>query len=154
MRVSRAAGPLLTMFVWMVLSGWAAIPAHAVARNVTKDVETVLLDQVDAWNRGDIEAFMHGYKNSPDTTFIGKTVEHGYQMILDRYRKAYASHEAMGTLEFSDLDVRMLGDEHAVVTGKFHLARTAAGGGEASGLFSLVFEKTPQGWRIILDHTS
>ena len=60
----------------------------------------------------------------------------------------------MGHLEFTELDVRMLGADHAVVTGHFHLARSAAGGGDASGIFSLVFEKEATGWKIILDHTS
>jgi ketosteroid isomerase-like protein len=48
----------------------------------------------------------------------------------------------------------MLGKDYAAVTGKFHLARTEGGGGEASGIFSLIFEREPDGWRIILDHTS
>jgi ketosteroid isomerase-like protein len=47
-----------------------------------------------------------------------------------------------------------LGANYAVVTGKFHLARTVAGGGDAQGIFSLVWEKTAEGWKIILDHTS
>jgi uncharacterized protein (TIGR02246 family) len=123
----------------------------------TKDaaaIEQVLFDQQAAWNRGDIDAFMHGYKDSPDTTFIGKTISHGYQPILERYKKGYASRAAMGTLDFSDITVRMLGDNHAVVTGRYHLARTAEGGGDASGIFSLVFERETGGWQIILDHTS
>lgn len=120
----------------------------------THAIEQVLYDQAAAWNAGDVETFMHGYQNSPETTFIGKTIATGYQSILDRYRKAYATHDAMGKLSFSDLKVRMLGKDHAVVTGKFHLTRTAAGGGDASGVYSLVFEKEPEGWRIILDHTT
>jgi uncharacterized protein (TIGR02246 family) len=117
-------------------------------------IRQVLVTQQAAWNRGDVVAFMHGYDDSPRTTFIGKTVEHGYQKILDRYQRAYATREAMGHLDFTNLDVRMLGENHAVVTGQFHLARSAAGGGDASGIFSLVFEKTAAGWKIILDHTS
>lgn len=117
-------------------------------------IRHVLATQEAAWNRGDVVAFMHGYEDSPQTTFIGKTVEHGYQRILARYQRAYATHEAMGHLDFSGLEVRMLGDNHAVVTGRFHLTRSAGGGGDASGVFSLVFEKTPAGWKIILDHTS
>jgi len=123
----------------------------------TKDtaaIEQVLHDQEASWNRGDIETFMQGYKDSPDTTFIGKTISHGYQPILERYKKGYATREAMGTLDFSEITVRMLGSDYAVVTGRFHLARTAAGGGEARGIFSLIFEKESDGWRIILDHTS
>jgi ketosteroid isomerase-like protein len=135
----------------------ATAPAQNPAENSGKDataIKQVLADQQSAWNRGDIDIFMHGYKNSPDTTFIGKTVEHGYTLILARYQKSFATRDAMGTLDFSDLAVKMLGRNHAVVTGKFHLARTPAGGGDASGVFSLIFERGSQGWKIILDHTT
>jgi ketosteroid isomerase-like protein len=119
----------------------------------TGPILQVLADQQNAWNNGDIVTFMHGYNDSPDTTFIGKTIEKGYQPILARYQRNYATRDAMGILKFSDLSVRMLGPDHAVVTGHFHLARTAAGGGDAQGIFSLVFEKESDGWKIILDHT-
>lgn len=117
-------------------------------------INKVLHDQEMAWNKGDVEDFMHGYKNSPDTTFIGKTIAHGYQPILKRYKSAYANSDAMGRLAFSELDVRMLGPDHAVVVGKYHLTRTAAGGGDASGIYSLILEREPEGWRIIVDHTT
>ncbi len=133
----------------------AASPSRLAAQGAPATAVPQLMHrQVEAWNRGDVEAFMHAYEDSAQTTFIGKTVEHGYAMILARYRRGYPTKEAMGTLEFSDLNVRMLGPQYAVVTGRFHLARTAAGGGEASGVFSLVWEKTSAGWKIILDHTS
>lgn len=117
-------------------------------------IQQVLKDQAAAWNAGDIVTFMRAYKDSPDTTFIGKSVAHGYAPILERYKKAYASKDAMGTLDFSDIAVRELDANYAVVTGKFHLARNAAGGGDVSGIFSLVWERTPEGWKIILDHSS
>jgi uncharacterized protein (TIGR02246 family) len=117
-------------------------------------IKQVFNDQVAAWNRGDVETFMHGYKNSPDTTFIGKTVAYGYQPILARYKTAYSTPAAMGKLDFSEFAVRFLGSNYAVATGKYHLARTDAGGGEASGIFSTILEREPEGWRIILDHTS
>lgn len=126
----------------------------AVFAQESAGIEQVLHDQQDAWNKGDIDDFMHGYKNSPDTTFIGKTIAHGYQPILERYKKAYSNPDAMGKLAFSEVDVRMLGPDHAVVVGKFHLTRNAAGGGDASGIYSLIFEREPEGWRIILDHSS
>jgi len=117
-------------------------------------IQQILRDQADAWNRGDVEAFMHAYKDAPDTTFIGKSIQRGYLPILERYKKAYPNKDAMGTLDFSEIAVRELGADHAVVTGRFHLSRNTAGGGDASGIFSLIWEKTPQGWKIILDHTS
>lgn len=135
----------------LVLAG-LALPLRA--ESSADSIRKVLADQQAAWNNGDIAAFMRGYDDSVQTTFIGKTVEHGYAMILARYQRNYASRAAMGQLAFSELDVRMLGEGHAVVTGRFHLSRTEDGGGDASGVFSLVFEKKASGWKIILDHTS
>ncbi|HEY1501702.1 MAG TPA: nuclear transport factor 2 family protein [Acidobacteriaceae bacterium] len=130
------------------------LPFALQAQAAPDAIRQVLADQQSSWNQGDIVSFMHSYDDSPQTTFIGKSIAHGYQMILARYQRTYASRDAMGQLAFSDLDVRMLGDDDAVVTGHYHLTRSQAGGGDASGFFSLVFEKKASGWKIILDHTS
>ena len=127
--------------------------AHAGTRDEIA-VRGVLDAQVAAWNRGDLAAFMQGYKNSPTTTFVGKTIVHGYADILARYQKSFAGKDKMGQLTFTDLEVRQLDAHFATVTGHFHLARSASGGGNADGIFSLIFEKTAAGWKIVLDHTS
>jgi uncharacterized protein (TIGR02246 family) len=119
------------------------------------EVRAVLTHSAEAWNHGDLTAFASYYDDSPETTFIGReVVRGGVQAILSRYRKAYPTREAMGTLTFSDIEVRILAADIALVNGKFHLERTAAGGGEASGRYTLVLRKTPAGWKIIHDHTS
>jgi len=106
-----------------------------------------------AWNRGDIRSFMDCYDNSPETTFVGKKVEHGWQQVLDNYLKNYDTPARMGHLDFSETQTRLLDEDTAVMTGRFKLTRSAAGGGVATGIFSLVWRKTPQGWKIVLDHT-
>ncbi|KZC42132.1 UNVERIFIED_ORG: DUF4440 domain-containing protein, partial [Rhodanobacter sp. FW104-R5] len=104
--------------------------------------------------------YMRGYKDAPDTTFVGSSVRKGYRAILDGYRKHYANPAQMGRLTFSGLDVRLLpgaGGEvrYAAVTGRFHLDRAAHGEvARDDGVFSLLWEKTADGWKIILDHTS
>lgn len=114
----------------------------------------VLQRQTAAWNRGDIDGFMRGYKDSPETTFLSKGIERGYQTVRARYKRLYTTRQQMGQLAFSNLDIRMLDDNYALATGEFHLTRTPAGGGDASGVFSLLFQRTTQGWRILVDHTS
>jgi uncharacterized protein (TIGR02246 family) len=117
-------------------------------------VEAVLRTQQDAWNRHDLDAFMAGYWNSPELTFFsGANERKGWQATLDRYRAAYASpgHE-MGTLEFSALRIETLGPDAAFVRGSWHLAMSD--GKTPHGLFTLVFRKFPEGWRIVHDHTS
>ena len=60
----------------------------------------------------------------------------------------------MGALSYSKMTVRMLSPEIALMTGKFELKRTAEGGGDATGRFTLVWKRTAQGWKIIHDHSS
>src|SRR6266700_4735100 len=64
--------------------------------------------QVEAWNHADIPAFMRGYENSTETTFIGASIGKGYAKILERYQKSYTNSEQMGKLTFNDLDIRIL----------------------------------------------
>ena len=119
------------------------------------DVRAVLTHSEEAWNRGDLVAFASYYDDSPETTFIGReVVRGGVQAILTRYRKAYPTRESMGVLSFSNVGVRVLAPDLALVTGQFHLERTAAGGGNAAGRYTLILRKTPGGWKIIHDHTS
>ena len=109
--------------------------------------------QAADWNRGDLNAFATAYKNSPDILFIGSKISRGYAQMLERYHTVYSTREKMGTLSFSDVEVQPLDERFATATGKFHLARTTAGGGDASGSYLLVFEKTHEGWKIVRDVT-
>jgi ketosteroid isomerase-like protein len=115
-------------------------------------IRTVLETQSEAWNRGDIEGYMAGYWRSPETIFIsGDSVTRGWQTVLDRYKKNYDSREKMGTLTFSELEIRPISNNTAVVLGRWHLQRAKD---EPHGRFTLIFRKTKQGWRIVHDHTS
>lgn len=128
-------------------------PLHTASRTEL-DVVKVLLAQEKAWNAGDLESYVKGYKNSPDTIFVGRQISKGYAQILDDYKHNYATRASMGTLTFSELEVHSLSDTFAVCLGKYHLDRSKKDGGSADGMFSLVFEKTVDGWKIVLDHTT
>ncbi len=115
----------------------------------------VLDIQEDAWNRGDLESFLEeGYLNTPTLTFFGSSEPSvGYQAVLERYRKSYQEDGAeMGQLEFSQLDIVYLGDEHAL--GRGHWQLTFADGSTTGGWFTLIFVETKEGWRVLHDHTS
>ncbi len=134
---------------------------HALAQDATgsygndaKAIERVLRTQQEAWNRHDLEGFMAGYWNSPELTFFSGAEEHdGWQATIDRYLAKYSSpgHE-MGKLEFSGLRVVVLSQDSAFVRGAWKL--TMSDGKTPHGLFTLVFRKFPQGWKIVHDHTS
>ena len=147
-------------FLLLLAILWVSTVAHAKDADEAA-IRAIIDGQAMAWNHGDITAFMQGYEDSPDTTFVGAgTLQRGFQLILGRYQKAYANKAQMGTLAFSNIEVRLLpascgATEYAIVTGNFHLSRTQHGKAKKdSGIFSLIWHKTPQGWKIVLDHTS
>jgi ketosteroid isomerase-like protein len=115
-------------------------------------IRAVLDMQTAAWNRGDIDTFMASYWKSDQTEFLGVNgIAHGWQAVLDRYHHSYPDRKSMGAVSFSDLEVHLTCSDAAYVVGKFHLVREAD---QPSGVFSLDFRKFPEGWRIVLDHTT
>jgi ketosteroid isomerase-like protein len=115
-------------------------------------VRAVLDAQREAWNRGDVAGYMDGYARSKDTVFVsGDNVTRGWKTVLDRYKKKYDSREKMGTLTFSDLEITPMGNDTAIVLGRWHLQRLSD---EPHGRFTLILRRTKQGWKIVHDHTS
>ena len=128
---------------------WAA-PEQA--STSVAEVQSVLTAQQDAWNRGDIDAFMNGYARSASTVFVSQDeVSRGWETVRDRYRVKYSDRTKMGTLSFSEIDVTMLSPDAAVVLGRWRLKRA---NDEPHGRFTLIFKRLPEGWRIVHDHTS
>ena len=124
----------------------------AVASPPNGDVLKVLTDQAEAWNRGDLEAFLTGYWKSDQTVFAGGgDVHRGFDAMAARYRKSYDSRAKMGKLTFDHLTFESIEDGRVVVTGSWELQREKDRPG---GVFTLIFRKFPEGWRIVHDHTS
>jgi ketosteroid isomerase-like protein len=148
LRVSQ----LLATLIFLV-----PVLAHAGAgsdQETKSAVENVLRTQQAAWNRHDLEGFMTGYWNSPQLTFFSDAHEtSGWQGALARYRNRYQGEgKEMGKLEFSELRIEPLGSDSAFVRGGWHL--TLSDGKTPHGIFTLVFRRFSDGWKIVHDHTS
>jgi uncharacterized protein (TIGR02246 family) len=131
--------------------GWLS-KAQDVRQADRAAITKVLTEQQAAWNRGDIDAFLTGYWHSADLTFSGSSgIFRGWDGVLARYRKSYPDRGAMGRLDFSQVEFRFLGQDAALVLGHWHLTREK---GDVGGVFSLVWQRFPEGWRIVHDHTS
>jgi uncharacterized protein (TIGR02246 family) len=120
--------------------------------NSVAEIQSVLVTQQDAWNRGDIDAFMNGYARSTSTVFVSEDeVRRGWETVRERYRQKYSDRTKMGTLSFADIEVTMLSPDAAIVLGRWRLKRE---NDEPHGRFTLIFKRLPEGWRIVHDHTS
>ena len=129
----------------------SAAASGQTARTPADEIRAVLDQQKAAWNRADIEGFMATYWNSNSVTFqSGKSRVAGWANVLARYKRTYAP-ESMGTLDFTDLSITLLAPGAAYVLGRFKLDRN---GTLAEGVFTLIFKRFGDGWRIIHDHTS
>lgn len=115
-------------------------------------IAQVIFDQQNAWNRGDIEGYMQGYAKTDTLRFAsGGNVSYGWLPTLERYQEGYPDKETMGKLIFSKIDIQILSDEAALVFGKWELERE---NDHPWGLFTLLFNKTSKGWKVVYDHTS
>jgi uncharacterized protein (TIGR02246 family) len=135
----------------------AASPAMAAQPDAARAaVQSVLDASAAAWSAADLDRFMTVYEDAPDTVYVGggKMVR-GYKAIHDMYAARFGggSAAAMGQLTLEILDFRLPDRDHAFVVGRFHLHRDAASGGDASGLTTLLFHRTPAGWVIVADHS-
>jgi uncharacterized protein (TIGR02246 family) len=146
---------------------FACFDASAIEQEDSKDgvsaeIRAVLSRQQEAWNHGDIDSFMNGYARAETTVFVsGDEVTRGWQTVRDRYLKKYGDRAKMGTLTFSDLEIEQLGPDSAIALGRWELNRAndpppqgSGAAGNPHGRFTLIFRHTPDGWRIVHDHTS
>ena len=147
-------------WVGLCVLAFAALadPVSAQGQNgpeeAVRAVRAVLDRQVADWNKGDLDAFLSGYWNSPKVVFqSGGQRYDGWEAMRQRYRRRYqAEGRAMGRLEFSSLDIEPLGPEAVLARGRWRL--TMPDGTKPGGLFTVIFRKLPEGWKIIHDHTS
>ena len=140
----------------LLLVALLAVSVSAQSSKKSKKIETavkkVMNEQVEAWNRGDIEAFMEGYWKSDEMRFVsGNNVSKGWQAALDNYKRTYPNRETMGTLSFSELEFTALSKKSALLQGRFTLVRKAD---KPTGLFTLIFRKIDGLWKVVHDHTS
>ena len=142
----------LRPLLWLCLLASCGGPGRFSAAD-RQAVEAVLEQQRQAWNRGDLPGYMAGYARTGDLVFTsGGKIRRGWEQTLAAYQKRYGSDRSgMGQLAFEVLGVQGAGADAAVMLGRWRLTATPQAG---SGVFSVVFERRPEGWRIVHDHTS
>jgi len=147
--MSQIRFALLAVSAIVVAPTFADEPVTADSADVLK----LIREQEAAWNRGDLKGFMAGYWNSPNLSFFsGRDVQKGWQQTYERYQKRYQGEgKEMGKLEFSELRADRLADGLVIARGRWKVELKSQ---TLDGLFTLIVEKKPEGWRIVHDHTS
>jgi ketosteroid isomerase-like protein len=147
--------PIFLAFLLTALAACTREPAAETRENdeqIAAAIRSVMDSQQNAWNRGDIEGFMAGYARADTTTFVsGDELTRGWKTVLDRYKQHYKSRDEMGTLSFSELEIKPIGRDLAVADGRWKLSRAAD---TPHGRFTLLFQRMEKDWRIVHDTTT
>lgn len=138
---------LLASFAVVTVCAAQTKPAGAEAQ-----IRAVLNRQMVDWNRGDTEGFLLGY--DAKAIFVGDKITRGLDEVRVRYQTHYPTRASMGKLTFSDVEVHMIDPTHAYVIGRWRLQRAEEAGGDTGGVYTLLFQRTARGWKILVDHTS
>lgn len=106
----------------------------------------------DAWNRGDFQGYMAGFKN-PDVIFVsGGKFQDGWKGTLDHYIRDYGgSPERRGHLRFYHMKVDLLAPNAAMLIGQYRLER---GPRVTEGVNTRLFRKVHGRWLITMNHVS
>ncbi|HET7231164.1 MAG TPA: DUF4440 domain-containing protein [Longimicrobium sp.] len=144
----RACAVLLTAVVA------ACATAQPAPVNDEQAIVALLNESAGAWNRGDLDGFLYPYLNSPQTSYITREVVRGVPAIRQSYAETwFRGGRPAGDLAYSGIEVRPLGRDYALVVGHWRVTNRETQRAQ-NGIFSLTFMRSPQGWRIIHDHSS
>lgn len=144
----------LVAFAMWAVGPWAGSAAPGAGQAPAPDgpaLIATLQATATMWNRGDLEGFIAPYADA--TTFMTPAGLIGRDAMRARYVSRYFTGATPDQqLRFDQLEARALGADHALMTGRY----TLSGGGKAelTGRFTLVWMRTPDGWRILHDHSS
>ncbi|MDT3321055.1 nuclear transport factor 2 family protein [Shewanella sp. SP1S2-4] len=118
----------------------------------TDEITQMLKGQEDAWNRGDLDAYMQGYWKSEQLRFVSNgKFRFGWEDTLAAYKINYPNKEALGELKFTIKEIKMLSNYAAMVVGRWDLRRIKDA---PTGVFTLLIEKIDDRWVITMDHSS
>ena len=144
--VSRVICAAATLTIALAGNGQVKSPSTDQA-----PIRAVMEQAAANWNKGDLVAFAHLYKQSSDILLVGPHSLTGFDAMLKFYEKNYPSAAVRGVLTYSDLQEQPLDRTFVTSTGHFHLERTKEGGGNQDGYFLVVFERTTLGWKMVRD---
>lgn len=152
--------PLLPGHMRTVTAAFALLAAACASAPPTPDstlARTIALALLDrgarAWNRGDLEAFMSDYMNSPRTAYVTTNgVVHGKAAIRERYAPRFAPRPLRDSLAFENVEADPINNDAMHVIAWYKLMR-----GDsviARGPTSLLVVRDGPRWVILKDHSS
>ena len=146
---------LSALLVTMIAVSACSASIRTGGRAGTEAGARATLDQiVAAWNRDDLAAHVAPYSETATYTQSNGLLV-GRSAIQAMLQRAFGRTDGLaGDLAFSDINIRMMGDNHALATGAFVVSSMPNNAAPIKGRFTLVMEYANNAWTIIHDHSS
>ncbi|MEP7007973.1 MAG: SgcJ/EcaC family oxidoreductase [Sphingomonas bacterium] len=145
---------LLGLLLATPVAGQTDRPMAASAATAQAGVAAAMDDSAAGWNAGNLERFVAVY--APDATFVTeKGLVRGRAAIADRYRPSFTGGaNKRSKLSFETLGSRIVSPTHLLLWARWTLTPADTAAKDDTGMTTLLFERGPEGWRIISDHSS
>ncbi|MCA1748072.1 MAG: DUF4440 domain-containing protein [Parasphingopyxis sp.] len=132
----------------------SASPAGAGETPAPITAEQAFAEMRAAWNRGDLEAALDGYWNSPDLVWVSRSgVSRGFAQFAEGMRADFGdAPETMGEFTAEILDSRQIGDYGAITVARWSIDRD--GEQIMGGVSTMLWRRIEGEWRIVLEHAS
>lgn len=129
--------------LFLILSPiWAYADSEAEIRAALEYLEQV-------WIEGDLEAIRGHYHS--DFISYSESAELDLKQRVEEIAVIMEEGKDIGTLEFSDIQIRTLDEDHVLAWGRTRL--TFKDGTELGSRFTSVYKKTPFGWKVFFTHS-
>ena len=114
-----AVGSLALLFIFSVLSRGRTLGKTTEEQNADRDAIRVVLNaQEAAWNRGDVDAFLVGYRQSSELTFSGSSgVSRGWDGVRALQEKLPGPNRD-GGVGFFGIGVSLFGEGRGAGSGQ------------------------------------
>ena len=146
----RVSGLLIALLATVGIPGSEQTPAAQ-----RQEIQNFVRAYAEAANRGDVTAYIEMYSKRPDLIVVEDAeITRGWDRLRDN-ANATLGLEGRFKISVGTMDVIILGATRAIVVFPFVTTITTEQGPvQQHGAMTLVLEKSPQGWKIIHDHTS
>jgi len=123
-------------------------------RDDVKEINDVLLKLLDRWNAHDIDGMMSAYWRSPQLLVVVQEEQvQGWDALYSTYKTGYPDPNAMGSMEPSRIQIRLLSAEVAIAQ-TWWVVTYPSSKIRVVGNTTANLQRFAEGWKIVMAHSS
>ncbi len=127
-------------------------PAPNLAHEKKKMLIFILEKQETDWNKGNLKGFLSAYWNSDTLRSLSvRGLQYGYDRLEKKLLKNYPDSVSMGHLDYDVIQIELIGEMDAMITGKWLRKNDKKFQG---GFFTVLMRKIKGRWLIISEQLS